>query len=184
VQQREAGDGAGHAGGEVSHGGTTRNHLPVGVEVHVARGGRGRRLAEVDRGGAAIGQPQHGEAAATEVARAWIDDGERKARGHHGIGGIAAVLHHVHPDLGCEAVGRGHHAVLGLGRRALRERGRGRQQQQQRYEEACVCGAPGARGLSQGRILPAVARGTACDSRETRARAAMPVRYEFPPPTT
>ena len=56
-----------------------------------ARRGERRLLAEVEEGLAAVGELQRHEAAAAEVARRRIDDGERVADRDRGIDGVAAA---------------------------------------------------------------------------------------------
>ncbi len=85
--------------------GAVRHDLALRIQVHVARSAGRRHLAKVDAGGAAIGQADHGEAAATEIARARVGDGQRHTGGHHGIGGIATTTHHLDADFGGQPAG-------------------------------------------------------------------------------
>ncbi len=70
----EAADGAGDAGGAIADdaivGGFARR-----IEVHVARGFFGGAFAEVDEGGAAIGETNEHESAAAEVAGGGMSHG-------------------------------------------------------------------------------------------------------------
>ena len=72
--------------------------LPGGIEVHVAGGGAGGALAEVDEGGASVGEADEHEAAAADVAGGGVGDGEGEADGDGGVDGIAAGVENLDAD--------------------------------------------------------------------------------------
>ncbi len=88
----EAFDGAGDANGFIAESRKAGDYVALGVEVHVAGGGEGGALAEVEEVGFAMGGADHHEAAATEVPGAGPDDGESEAYGYGGVDGVAALL--------------------------------------------------------------------------------------------
>ena len=90
---------AGNARGAIADHGCPAVALPVGVEVHVARGGQRGALAEIDESGAAVGEADQHEAAAADVARAGMGDGERESHRDRRIDGVAAVLENLQPGL-------------------------------------------------------------------------------------
>ena len=129
-RQRQARDGAGHPDAERGIARLGDIGLAVGAEEHVA-GGRGRRgLAVVDGDVlAAFRRVDDHEAAAADVSRARIGDGQRKAGRDRGVDRIAALPQDIGADLGADLLLRHHHAVLGGNGMTLRRRG-------------CIRGAP------------------------------------------
>ena len=78
-----------------------------GIQIHIARGFLGGALAEIDEGGAAVGQADQHESAAAQVARERMRDGEREADRDRGVHGVAAVLENLrHPRRSPGAPGR------------------------------------------------------------------------------
>jgi hypothetical protein len=59
---------------------------------------------------------QQQEAAAAEVARGRMDDGESKACGHGSVDGVAAGAKDFNAGVGSKMVNADHHAVLGADR--------------------------------------------------------------------
>ncbi len=84
---------------------------PCVVEEHARCGGKGRFFAEVEEGGAAVGQAEGHEAAAAEIAGGGVDDGEGVADGDGGVDGVAALGEHVEAGFGGERLGGDHHGV-------------------------------------------------------------------------
>ena len=98
-RQRQAGDGAGHADGEA----VVARFLRVGFALasrKVSLRGRGRRgLAVVDGDVAlALGEMDHHEAAAADVAGARIGHRHGEADRDRGIDRVAAALEHLGAD--------------------------------------------------------------------------------------
>ena len=85
--------------------------LPGGVQVHVARGRQRRALAEIDKRGAAVRQPDQHEAAAAEVARERMGHRQRQSHRYRRVNGVAAVLQNLQPGFGGVPFARNHHAV-------------------------------------------------------------------------
>ena len=85
--------------------------LPDGVEVHVARGRSGRALAEVDEGGASVGQADQHEAAAADVAGGGMRHRQREADRDRRVDRVAAGFEDLEPRFGGVAFARDHHAV-------------------------------------------------------------------------
>ena len=84
------------------------------VEEHLRRGAGRRFFAEVDSGGFAIGEADHHEAAAADVAGGRIGDRQREAGSDGGVDGIAAVGEHVAAGLAGDGAGRNHHTLRGV----------------------------------------------------------------------
>ncbi len=101
VGECEAADGSGNAGGAPAVDGVLGG-VALGVEVHVVRGLCGGGLAEVDEGGASVGEADEHEAAAAEVAGEGMGDGEGEADSHGGIDGVATGFEDGDADVGRE----------------------------------------------------------------------------------
>ena len=84
----ESRHGAGHADGAVSRQAQAFDHLAPGIEVHVARRGRGGRLAVVEELRGAIDAGQH-EAASAKVAGFRVGHRQYEGAGHGCIDGVA-----------------------------------------------------------------------------------------------
>ncbi len=110
--QREAGDGAGHADGKRGIARFLRIGIALRIEKAFGVDAARRGFAIIDRGVVAIGEVDHHEAAAAEIAGARIADGQRKADRDRGIHRIAALLQNVVADAGRARLLRHHHAVL------------------------------------------------------------------------
>ena len=124
-RQRQPGDRAGHADAERGVARSRRVRLAVGAEEHVAGCGLRRGLAIVDGDIlVAVGEVDHHEAAAAEIAGARIGHRHGKAGGDRGIHRVAAARQHVAADPCRKLLLRHHHAVRGDDRR---ETIRGRQ---------------------------------------------------------
>ena len=80
--------GAGDTDGAVSRQAQAFDHLTVGIEVHVARRGRGGRLAVVEKLRGAIDVGQH-EAASAKVAGFRVGHGQCEGTRHGCVHGIA-----------------------------------------------------------------------------------------------
>ena len=70
-----------------------------------------RALAEIDEGGAPVGQADQHEAAAADVAREGMRHRQRESHRDRGIDGVAAGLQNLQPGFGGVAFARDHHAV-------------------------------------------------------------------------
>src|SRR6185437_13431583 len=107
-----------HADREIAARAASGDHRARGVEIHGLGRGERRLLAKIDEVVAPVGEMDEHEAAAAEIAAAWVDDGKRIADGDGRIDGVAALLQDFRPDLRGEPLRRYHHAVLRLdGRR-------------------------------------------------------------------
>ena len=93
------------------------------VEVHVAGGGAGGALAEVDEGGVAVGEADEHEAAASDIAGGGVRDGEREGDGDGGVDGIAAGFEDGLTGVGGVGFARDDHAVARVDRLARGEFG-------------------------------------------------------------
>ena len=114
MRQRKPGDRAGHADGKPGVARLCRIGIALRVEEHGRRGGRRRGLAIVDGDVAvAVGEMDHHEAAAADIAGARIGDRERKADRHRGIDRVAAAVEDLDADAGGALLLRHHHAVVG-----------------------------------------------------------------------
>ena len=107
-----AGDAARHAGGEMRLCRKTRYDVAGCIEIHVALRSARRTLAMVVRDDAAVGETDHHESAATEIAGVRIRHRQRESGCNRGIDRIAAVTHDVGADLRRECGARRNHAVL------------------------------------------------------------------------
>jgi hypothetical protein len=88
-----------------------RDHVPLRVEIHARRGRQRRGFAEIQKFVRAVGEVDHHEAAAAQIAAARMHHRFGKADGHGGIDGISPVLQDVHADPGGETLSADHHAV-------------------------------------------------------------------------
>lgn len=111
----EPGDGAGDSAGLVADEGHAGDDVALRVEVHVAAGGGGSLLAVVEEVGPAVLVADEHEAAAADVARCRVDDGEGEADGHGCIDGIAALLEDGDAGVGGVVVDADDHGVPGAG---------------------------------------------------------------------
>ena len=127
--------GTGHADGAVSRQAQACDHLAPGIEVHVARRGRGGRLAVVEELCGAIDAGQH-EATAAQVAGFRISHRQHEGAGHGCIDGVAPGRQDVGSDVGAERVRHRDCAAQparhGLGQGGLSRTGAGRAGGQQR----------------------------------------------------
>lgn len=80
--------GAGHTDSAMSRQARAFDHFTGGIEVHVARGGRGRRLAVVEELRGAIDVSQH-EAASAKVAGFRVGHGQHQGACHGCVNGVA-----------------------------------------------------------------------------------------------
>ena len=112
---------AGHTGGEMP-GDRAVAGLAFRVEIHVAAGGRGRRLAEVERVALAADVRDH-EAAAADVAGTRQHGRQGERRGHGRVHRVAAVAQHGESRFGGERLVADHHALHALGRRPIEREG-------------------------------------------------------------
>jgi hypothetical protein len=82
-----------------------------GVQVHVARGGLGRALAEIDERGASVGQAHQHEAPASDVSGRGVGHRQGEPHGHRGVDRVAAGAKNLDAGLGGVAFPRDHHGV-------------------------------------------------------------------------
>ena len=126
----EAAHGAGDADGAVSAHALARQGA-VRAEVHVAAGRCGRALAEIEEGGASIGEADQHESPAADVARRGMRDRQREPDRDGRIDGVAAGSQHCEAGLGGMNFARHHHGVV----RTRRLTGRGRLPASEREQE-------------------------------------------------
>ena len=107
----ESHDRAGHPGGEIAGEARVAPDLAGTVEIHVARCGARRLLAEIDDRTAAVREADQHEPAAADIAAARIDDGQRVADRDRGVDRVAAGFQDFRADLAGEMVRADHHAV-------------------------------------------------------------------------
>ncbi len=91
---------------------TVASRIPVGADVHIAACLTRSRFAEIEEVRRAVRLANQHEAAAAQIARDGMRDGERKAHGDSGIDGISALLQNCKTDIGGNGFLRDHHAVL------------------------------------------------------------------------
>ena len=82
------------------------------VDVHVARCGGGRHLAEVERVDGPGVLPDHHESAASDVSGDGMDHRERERHGHGCVDGVAAAMQDVHTHFARERMRRHDHGAL------------------------------------------------------------------------
>ncbi len=102
VDVEEPRDRPRHADGQVRMRREPRDHVAVGVEVHVVIGAGGCALAVIVGHQRPIGQSDYHEAATADVAGGWVGDGEGESGGHRRVDSVAAAPEHAGPDLGGE----------------------------------------------------------------------------------
>ncbi len=99
--------------------------LAVGTEEDIACGRERRDLAIVDRDVfVPVGEMNHHEAAAADIARARIGHGHREAGGDRRVDGVAALPHDLGADARRNLLLRHDHAMFGKGRMHRVERRR------------------------------------------------------------
>ena len=115
VRHLEHGDDAGHADGKPAGDHLAfGTHLTAGVEEHVGRGRRGRRLAAVERRDLVRrGIVEHQERAAAEAGGFRFDQSQHHLRGDGGVHRRTAGTQHVEARLRRIRIGGGHHVMLG-----------------------------------------------------------------------
>ncbi len=121
--QRQARHRARHANGERRRARLLRIGVALRVEKALGIDRRRRGLAIVDRRILAVGEVNHHETAAADIAGARIADGERKTDRDRGIHRIAALLQDIDADMRRACLLRHHHAVMRnspLGARKIR----------------------------------------------------------------
>ena len=101
-----------HADRQVRGRGAPGHHVAVRVQVHVAAGPSGRDFAVIVHGDAPVGQAQHHEAAAAEVAGGGMRHRQGEAHGNRRVHGVAAAFQDVQADLGGQRRARRHHAAF------------------------------------------------------------------------
>ena len=106
--------GAGNADGAVAEDGIFGGIPRRGVEVHVAGGGVGGALAEVDEGGAAVGEADEHEAAASDIARGGMSGGEGEGDGDSSVDGVAAGFEDGFTGVGGVGFAGDNHGVAGV----------------------------------------------------------------------
>ncbi len=89
----------------------SRNHVALGIQVHI--GGRfgGRFLAVVEEVHLAVGPAEEQEAASADVAGLWKHHREGESDRHRGVDGVAALPHDRGSRLGRLGLQRGHHCL-------------------------------------------------------------------------
>ena len=168
VARRDVGERrrlAGHGGGERPVEARARPRPPLGVEVHVARGGERGALAPVHHDlepvARAVQQP---EAAPAQARAVGLDHGERRRGRHRRVEGVSAGGEDLEGGLGGKRVRRGDGHRRGApggrgGRRRREGAGRRQQKQQRRRRESKQrpLSRPHARGA---RTWPGAPRGS------------------------
>ena len=96
--------------------------LPLAVEIHIGGRTQGGFFTKVEEVRLTIGQAQHHEAAAAQVACVGVDDRQREAGGDRGIHRISPRLQHLQARVTGVVMNADHHGVLRLGRRNIRQR--------------------------------------------------------------
>ena len=74
----------------------------------------GASLAEVEEVRLTVGQAQHHEAAAAQIACVGVDDSQREAGGDRGIHRVSSRLQHLQPGITGVVMNADHHGVLCL----------------------------------------------------------------------
>ena len=91
------------------------------VQIHVPRRGPRRHFPVVDGGGGAVGEANHHEAPAADVARRRMGNAESKPDRHRSIDSIATLLQNRQADIGRVALGA-RHRPLAPDRKAVADR--------------------------------------------------------------
>ena len=91
---------------------TQLGRVPVDVQVHVARGRRGRRLPIIEGVGAVAHADDH-EAAATDVARRGMDHRQGEPDGDRRVDRVPSRLQYVPTDLTRQRAARNDHCRRG-----------------------------------------------------------------------
>ncbi len=98
VRMQKSRDRARHAGRERAHPAALSNGVALLIEEHVARRPGRRHFAEVDRGGPPIGEPDHHEPAAAEIAGLGMRHRQCEANGNRAVDRVSARAQHLDPD--------------------------------------------------------------------------------------
>jgi hypothetical protein len=100
----------GHADSEITVDALIAHGIAVRVEKHVRARSERRLLAKIDEGISAVRQMNHHEAAAAEIAAAWMRHCKCVTHGNRGIDGVSALAQNRCAGLGGEMLRRDHHA--------------------------------------------------------------------------
>src|SRR5579862_2787347 len=117
--ERKSRDSAGNGGRSISDERGLRINSSAGFHIHIARGFRGRHLAIVNESRAAISEPDKHKAAASNITRLGIHDGESESDSNSCINGVASPLHDFGTYFRSELFVADHHrfrTTHGLGR--------------------------------------------------------------------
>ena len=110
---KQAGNGAGHAGGAVAETRLLGIDLAGGIQEHVACGSKRSHLAVVDGDDFLLGRERdEHEAAAAEIARLGMCNRQRKADRHGGIDRIPTLPQNIDTNIGREPLLCRYHAVF------------------------------------------------------------------------
>ena len=93
-----------HTRGEMARQTAVSNRMAGGIQIHIPKGFRGRRLPKIECVCGAICSTQHHKPAATDVSGAWKHNCESEVSGNRCIHGIAAALQYFLAYLGCQWV--------------------------------------------------------------------------------
>ena len=121
-----------HANGLVTDFAGARNHVALGVQIHVAGCGRGSHFAIVEKVRLAIRHANKHEPAATDISGCGMHHGQREPSGHGGVDGIASSLHDFHADTRRQFVDADHDRVRGMN--GVHRRGGGNRHQQRQKQ--------------------------------------------------
>src|SRR2546421_8786793 len=98
MRKFQALDGAGYARRAIADD-TVLGGMAVSVEIHVARRGRRRPLAEIEKRCAAVGKPRQKKSAAAEVPRRRMRHRQRETDRDRGVDRVAPRLENVDADI-------------------------------------------------------------------------------------
>ncbi len=100
--ESEAGDGSWDSDGFVANDRRFLVELAIFADIHVARGFARSSFAIVQESRFTIGKANQHEAAAADVSRRGLDDGQRKSHGNGGVHSVTATLEDLHAGLGAK----------------------------------------------------------------------------------
>jgi hypothetical protein len=100
-----------HARRAITHrrGAFAFDQIAARIEIDIARCRSGSHLAVINCGRAPVAQANHHKAAAAEVARRRIRDGQRKGHRNRRVHRVTAALQNIHADFGRQLICRSDH---------------------------------------------------------------------------
>ncbi|KWV87584.1 hypothetical protein PFLmoz3_02867 [Pseudomonas fluorescens] len=110
--QLHAGHRARYADRQMAFGAEALDHIAGLVEVHIGRRRQRGFFAEVEEGLAPVRQLHRHETATAQVARRRVHHRQCVTHCHRRIDRVAAGLEHIDPHMGCQVLGRDHHAIF------------------------------------------------------------------------